>query len=631
MKDKVHAIVEEFENANAFKNNLNLNKDIDRTVLFENGKQWNMDEDIAEYPKITLNIIKQIGKTRKSNVMQNEYSYLVNSTNFRSIRKIQDFLKYLSTTVNMKLADLKALNDDYIKGTAIGYFYWDAEKSSFMRGSGGAMRYEIVDIRNFAVADPYIQNIQDQEWVTFVSREKIGALKKKYNANGITPDGNLYTHGTEKEPIADEHDDELANVYTKFYRNEEGEVFFTIVTRDKLLKAETPVNPFYIKGKNKEMPNTTSLFDEKSEDETDREISNDPRSKHVWDRYPFCRLCLNERDNSFYGIPVALEYIETQKSINNHYSVYDKALQDNVLGGYVFRKGVLDENEVTTDNGQMLGLDTLPNEPVGNAFARIPVANVPADSAKYSQQIIQIQREVAGSPNVQLGISDFSGQSGKQTEMLLNRAKENASDTAMVFNEFKKEQAYIMFLFAKFFYDNEEFVMVDHGNTKDSVRDYLGDSRFNGTKYLEDRVLIDIRVGATPAFSEYTNIELLGLMVQSGQAPFEAYVNMLPDGYISNKDELIEVSKDNSLKIIKSLEQRIEQQDLAMKQMSDAYQMIKKDIDNVDKIVTENDRLKSMLADVFAKSIESSSKDSKEKVKMTEEMQKLLEIAKKGA
>ena len=40
------------------------------------------------------------------------------------------------------MKDLKALNDDYTKGTAIGYFYWDAEK----RLKSGEMRYEIIDV-----------------------------------------------------------------------------------------------------------------------------------------------------------------------------------------------------------------------------------------------------------------------------------------------------------------------------------------------------------------------------------------------------------------------------------------------------------------------------------------------------
>ena len=112
-------------------------------------------------------------KQEKSNIMQNKYGYLVNSNNFGSVRKIQDFLKYLAELTNLRKLDLKAVDDDYKKGTAIVYFYWDAEKRGFMRNSGGEMRSEIVDIRNFAVANPNLQDIQNQEWVQLVTREKL--------------------------------------------------------------------------------------------------------------------------------------------------------------------------------------------------------------------------------------------------------------------------------------------------------------------------------------------------------------------------------------------------------------------------------------------------------------------------
>lgn len=111
-------LYQEFEQAVLFKQSIKLYQEVNRSVLFENGKQWNMSEDLDEFPKITLNIIKQIGKTRKSNIMQNEYSYLVSSNNVNSIRKIQDFLKYLANKLNLRKWDLKALNDDYTKGTS---------------------------------------------------------------------------------------------------------------------------------------------------------------------------------------------------------------------------------------------------------------------------------------------------------------------------------------------------------------------------------------------------------------------------------------------------------------------------------------------------------------------------------
>lgn len=616
---------QQFELANSFKSSIGLLKEIERSVLFEGGKQWNMDEDIKDFPKITLNIIKQIGKVKKSNIMQNRYGYLVNSTNFQSIRKIQDFLKYLAEITNLRKKDLKAVDDDYKKGTAIHYFYWDAEKRGFMKNSGGEMRVEVVDIRNFAVANPYLQDIQDQEWVMLVTRERINALKEKYpeSANDIVADGRSYTSSTETNQANVTNEEDFVNVYIKFFRNFEGQVFFEVTTQNVMLKKATPLNPYYEKGlSKKEMPNTTSVMDE-----MDKEAQNDKRSRHIWNLYPFARLVLNERDNCFYGYPITMEYIESQKSINNHYSIYDKALQDNVLGGFVFRKGVIDANEITAENGQMIEVDTMPNERIDGAFGRIPVANVPQDSLGYSQGLVGMVRQVAGASNVQLGMSDYAGQSGKQTEMLLNRAKENSSDSAMLFNEFKREQANIMFLFAKFFYDNEAFTLVDHGINEDNVKSYMGDNdggRFNGTEYLEDDVIIDIQVGSAPSFSEFTNLELLGLMVQSGQLPFEVYLSMLPDGYVSNREELKKLAENNSNKVIKQLQQELEQAKNVMQQMAKAYEQTAKDRDNIDIVVRENANLKSMLAEQTANAIKAVADMSQKNQEMMAEMQNVL-------
>jgi len=646
---------DQFELANGFKSSIGLLKEIERSVLFEGGKQWNMDEDIAEFPKITLNIIKQIGKARKSNIMQNKYGYLINSTNFPSVRKIQDFLKYLDELTNLRRKDLKALDDDYKKGTGLLYFYWDAEKRGFMKNSGGEMRVESVDIRNFAVANPYIQEIQDQEWVELVTRERINSLKKKFplSVNDIVSEGRSYTSSTELQPVGIDEDQEFVNVYLKFFRNFEGQVFFEISTQFAMLKSATALNPFYdlkeAKARAKalgieyevEEPNTTSVMDEKDEAE-----QKDKRSDKIWNLYPFAKLVLNERDNCFYGYPVTMEYIESQKSINNHYSIYDKALQDNVLGGFVFRKGVVDSNEIFAENGQMIELDTMPNEPIANAFGRIPVANVPQDSLGYSQGLVGMARQVAGASNIQLGMSDFSGQSGKQTQMLLDRAKENSSDNAMLFNEFKRDQAYIMFLFSKFFYDNEAFVLVEHGMSEDNLKSYMGKEgnpakplqegqakpdggAFKGTDYLDDDVMIDIQVGSAPSFSEFTNLELLGLMVQSGQLPFEVYLSMLPDGYVSNREELKKLAQNNSNKVIEKLQGDLEQSKNIMTQMTKAYEQTSKDRANIDTVISENESLKSMLVEQTANAIRRVADMTAKNEEMMKDLQKTIALAQK--
>ena len=618
-KDIVHQVYQEFEYATSFIDSINLRRDIKRCVNFEAGNQWNMDDDVKDFPKITLNIVKQIGKVRKSNVLQNEYGYLVQTRDLKSVRKIQDFLKYLSSKINLKAKDLKVVNDTFTKGTGVVYFYWDAEKTSILNKSGGCLRAEVIDIRRFRVADPYIQDLQDQEYVIFTSRERLDSIKAKYGVD-VPPTAEDYTHETEKHVSSEDPLKEFTNVFTKFYRNEEGQVFFVITTETHLLKKPTPLNPFY-EGSSKEEPNTMSTMDE---------VKNRMLSQEVFNKYPFASLVFDERDNSFYGIPGALDVIEAQKSINQHFSVYDKGIQDNVLGGFIHKRGVLGEQEITTENGQILQLDLLPGENWQNVFGRIPVNNIPSDALNYSSNLLGVVRQVAGASNVQIGSSDYAGQSAKQTQMLMQRAKENSNDMALLFNEYKKEQAQIMFLFSKFFYDNEDFSIVEHGYMKDNMRSYEGAEKFDGTKYAGMDVMLDIRVGPAPSFSEFSSMELLGMMVQSGQAPLEVYLTNLPDGYVNNKQELLDLMKNNSQQQIAQLTQQIQKSQEVMQQMSTAYQQAQKDLQNVDTIIQENARLKSMMADVSAKAIEVSKAASQENMQMTKELQQLLMMMKKN-
>ena len=81
----------------------------------------------------------------------------------------------------------------------------------------------------------------------------------------------------------------------------------------------------------------------------------------------------------------------------------------------------------------------LPGENWQNVFGRIPVNNIPTDALNYSSNLLGVVRQVAGASNVQIGSSDYAGQSAKQTQMLMQRAKENSNDMALIFNEFKKD------------------------------------------------------------------------------------------------------------------------------------------------------------------------------------------------
>lgn len=616
---KANDIYEQFLLGTSFLNSLDLNRDIARCINFNEGRQWVTDTDVEEFPKVVVNFVKLLGKVRKSGILQNEYSYLVSTNNVSSIRKIQDFIKHLSMKMRLKAKDLKVVNDTFTKGTGLIYFYWDAEYRDFMSKSGGALKAEALDIRNFRVANPYITNLQEQEWVIYATRERLDSVRAKYGKE-VAPDGESNTYLSEKEQANLNADKEFVNIYTKFYRNKEGQVFLVKATKNEILEEAKALNPFY-KGPKEEMPNTMTIMDEK-------EI-NPKLREEVFNLYPFASLVLEERDNCFYGIPGALEHLESQKSINNHFSVYDKGIQENILGGYAMRKGILGDQEITTENGQILELELKPGERVSDVFNRIPVNNVPSDALNYSGSLLGIVRQTAGVSNIQIGQADFAGQSGKQTEMLMSRARENSSDIALLFNEYKIDQAYIMFLFSKFYYDNEDFTMVEHGFKKDNFRSYQGQDRFNGNDYLNQEVMFNIKVGPAPSFSEYNSMELLGLMVQSGQAPLELYVSNMPEGYVNNKEEMLEIAQNNSKKQLEEMQIRLQEASKIIEQMVTTYKETQEKAKNIDSVINENFKLKEMLAEVAARSIKSTEDASKRTQEMAKEMAEVVNIAKR--
>lgn len=594
-------ISDQFKNASGFLTQLSLFKDIERSINFYEGRQWNMDADISEYPKIVLNIIKQIAQVKHSGILGNNYAFLVDSDSPLSTRKIESFLKRLHYQMKMKRKDRKILKDVFKKGTGILYFYWDKDTRSIMSKSGGRLKAEAIDIRNFRVADPSILEIQEQEWVAFATRERIEALEAQFpKVKGkLVADADLNTVGTQKEPYDEDVKKQFVTVYTKFFRNEDGEVCFIKSTDTEILEQETFLNPTY-NGKKKEEPNSTSLQDGK-------EIKNYPDV--AFTLYPFASLVFDERDNCFYGIPAVLEYIETQKSVNKHFSVYDKGLDDAVLGGYVYRNGVLGEQEITADNGQTIGLDMQVGERWNDVFGKIPTNNIPSDALNYSINLLGVLRNVTGTTNVAIGQADYSGQSGKQTQMLMDRAKENTTDLAQAFNDFKVDQVEIMFMFAKFYYDNEPFVEIEHGKDDNRIiGDYTGKNSFNGNEYQKDEVQFDLQVSPSQALSEATLTEILGLSVQSGQIDISDYIDLIPDGYFPNRVELKHKLQQGTLAIMKQMEAKLQQAEQVMQQMAQQYnktmEEYTKKINTVDNVIRENQALKEMLANIESKKIE---------------------------
>jgi hypothetical protein len=73
----------------------------------------------------------------------------------------------------------------------------------------------------------------------------------------------------------------------------------------------------------------------------------------------------------------------------------------------------------------------------------------------------------------------------------------------------------------------------------------------------------------------------------------------------------------------------MEQMQMVMQQMADAYKETQKDRANIDMVIQENERLKSMMAEVAANAIKRVNESSQTTNEMTKEMQNVLNVANK--
>ena len=615
---------ERYNNGVSYKNSLNLDTEISRSINFVEGRQWTNAEGTEDYPKIVLNYMKQIMKVRQAGILQNDYGFLVNTLKFDDTKKIQYFLKFLYNSLKIRKKNLKVIADNFKKGTSGLYFYWDNDVRAILSNDLGMLKCDVFDIRRLVVADPEIQDIQDQEWLIYSLREKVGALRKKYpdKASEIHVDGYNDLQDSQREMNGEDEEEEMTTVHIFFSRNDEGQVCYSIHTPTIELTETTFLNPFYNGSKESE-PNTLSINDEKVDKVFDKE---------VFGLYPFAVYTMDERDNVFYGIPGAYEFIEAQKSINAHFSTYDYAISQNVLGGFIMKRGVLGDQEITTDNAQIIELEMLPGDRVNDVFGRIPVNNIPSDALNYSGVLGNSLKSVSGATNIQMGQADYSNQTAKATEMLLARARENSSDYAILFEEYMKDVANIMFMFAKFYYDRKEFNIVEHGNEKDTNIEFKEKQAFHGEDYSMTHVDFDIQVSPSSSFNESILQQLAMMSVQTGNLKMLSVLKMLPyntfPSFKELKDEL--VKEDTTMQIIKQQEQQLKQAQQVMQQMSIEYQKTQEKMATMDTVVKENLRLKEEMADVYAKSIKQTQDATNNMLNMQKDIQKLLGMLKGG-
>lgn len=492
----------------AFKQKSNLLDVTKEARNFYNGRQFDDDND-DNIIRVSSNFCKFCAQLKASKVVGTEryITYTADNVNY-DCHGLQRFDQYNIHKLNEKSLDFQSCIDGFVDGTAIVLYRWDKDDLSYKGIYKGGLALEIVDMLKFAVANNYINNIQNQKWVMYWKDEDVAGVRgmverkdKKLRdlvEKRVVPD-NYADTGVEKEFV----NHGLVTLITRYFRIE-NEVCFMCSTKDvDLFEYPHFMNPhvnkriedrliqivddYKAKARKEEEDeeNFDKVADYKIDYEdmitqiTDAEVLSDEEYKDCKEKfylYPFARWVPTEMKNSFYGHGDISEMISIQKGYNFAISTVLKCLENNAYNKIIVKADALEGQEITNEPGQVL-YDHSRLNGFGIKFAESQP--IPNGVLEFARSLFDQTRLIYGFNDVMDGSISNQDVSGYAMQLMIKQANSSIEQQQQLFWQFCKEKAEIRLMFYKFYVDEAKYTY--------ELADYEVEDRENKRKMLLNR------------------------------------------------------------------------------------------------------------------------------------------------
>lgn len=496
----------QYENGKNHKRSIGLYHRVDENEKFFRGDQWSSGSTEG-LPTPVFNIVKRITNYLVSAVLYYKLSvrYVNRSLPYSDLsprkKKVTDMLDLLNRmtayswdvdNIDSLLRD--ALTDAVLTGNGVFYCYWD-ESVVGANGYIGDVKTETVDSTNVFVADANLDDIQSQDYVILSGRTGVNKLRAEALANGVDrEDVKKIASDNDTESLAGEYasreiedaDCEKATYLIKFTRDEDGYVIWEKSVKNLVISSCKTKMRLY------------------------------PIVSFVWDKVK----------NSFFGSSPITELIQNQKYINKAYAMMMKHMIDTAFSKVIYDKRLIPEwsNEVGEAIGVMSGGD------VSGVATTVGVGEMQDNFLEIIQSVIDNTKHLTGANDVVLGETEPTNTSAilalrEMSEVSLDGIRSN-------FVRAMKELALIRLELLKEYWAPERPVIL--ATPSESICTTINFSLFEGE--LIDAV---IDTGASRRFSQSLLINTLESLLKSGHISFIEYLERIPDGIVTRKNELM--------------------------------------------------------------------------------------------
>ncbi|SBW02355.1 conserved hypothetical protein [uncultured Eubacteriales bacterium] len=506
----------EYDKGVNFKNQIELYETVKNNENFFIGKQWEGVQSNG-LPTPVFNFIKRI------------VLFLVASTATDNIKMAASPLSstgFSSNDVERLCAVVNAQFDALFEQNKVGKLMREFMRNSAVDGDGclyswfdtsvetgqtakGNIRVELLENTRVIFGNPNSREVQTQPYIIVPRRELVSEVKLDAEANGESPDAIR----ADTDEVGDRFDamtDDKVTTITKFWREKETGTIWCIKT------------------------------------------TKDSTVRRPWDTgqklYPIVWMNWDFVQNCYHGQAAVTGLIPNQVFVNKLFAMTMISLMTTA-----YPKVVYDKTRVAKWDSRVGAAIGVNGGDVSNVAKTIDPATISPQVSQFIQMAINLTKEFMGATDAALGDTRPDNTSAiialqKASSVPMELTKQNLFQSV-------EDMGNIWLDLMRVYYGERSVEMKDMGNSTlqditgqmSTMEQQSGPVPFDFSVLEEVPLSLKLDVGGSAYWSEIAQMNTLDNLLMQGKIDVVDYLERVPSGYISNKQELIKTIKERQM------------------------------------------------------------------------------------
>lgn len=523
---------------------INLVSETDEAHRFFAGDQWyGLKSDGEKMP--ILNFIKGIVKYKVAIVAQNSMSASFSNMGDKEetmIRACDSLNKHFNKMWELSKMDTKSwtiVKDGAIQGDSYLFFPTEDVTES-----------QIIDNVNILLGDEKNSNIQEQPYIIIVERKFVNKVKEEAKNYGINEDDiDLITSDEDNQnQLGDKSDVESktgkCTCILYMYKDNSDIVHFLRATRNVIYQPDTILQA------------------------TDAE--SNPYGMGV-KKYPLINFIWEDRKGTARGIGEVKQLISNQLEVNKTLARRSISIQQNAFGKLAYNEDAISNPEDLDVVGAKIAVKDVSAQKINDLIAYLQPMSMSPDAKNYSDELVNLSRDLAGAGDSAQGSVDPTKASGAAIIAVRDQAAIPLNEQLAKYKQFVEDLALLWYdLWVNY---NPNGLQIEYEDEE------LGEVTDVIDAYTLERMRVNVRIDVSKnnPFSKYAQEQSLENLFGMQAITFDEYVEALDDDAAVPKAKLKDIIEKRQVQqqkdmqyeqIIQQLQAQLDQSTGIINQMS---------------------------------------------------------------